>query len=214
MPVSDEARSNSFLVRRCCIPASRTQTLTAVIPGSRWRAPRNTMSRVQDTCVPRPLFISGPVRTRLPAFPARHRRCGTWEDAFMDDMARRAFIKSASIGALAFSVGGVEVLLTPRQARARVGLQGAEPRRGRDARSGRRHACDRRARGRHRPFRRPAAHQPAPLALLSVRVSEMPPPYVNFYRARSAPSCARRRQRKAGRLATSTRRRESGSSRR
>ena len=34
----------------------------------------------------------------------------------MQAMERRAFMKGAGIGALAFTVGGVEVLLTPRQA--------------------------------------------------------------------------------------------------
>jgi len=36
----------------------------------------------------------------------------------MDDIERRAFVKGAAIGAFAFAVGGTEVLLTPRQARA------------------------------------------------------------------------------------------------
>src|SRR5438309_3836662 len=36
----------------------------------------------------------------------------------MDEIPRRGFIKGASLGALAFTVGGVEVLLTPGQARA------------------------------------------------------------------------------------------------
>jgi hypothetical protein len=36
----------------------------------------------------------------------------------LDDMERRAFIKGAAIGALAFTVGGAEVMLTPRQAHA------------------------------------------------------------------------------------------------
>jgi hypothetical protein len=36
----------------------------------------------------------------------------------MDEVQRRAFMKGAAIDALAFSVGGAEVLLTPRQARA------------------------------------------------------------------------------------------------
>jgi len=36
----------------------------------------------------------------------------------MDDVERRAFMKGAGLGALAFTVGGAEVLLTPRQARA------------------------------------------------------------------------------------------------
>ena len=36
----------------------------------------------------------------------------------MHDIERRAFIKGAALGTLAFSVGGAEVMLTPRQARA------------------------------------------------------------------------------------------------
>ena len=36
----------------------------------------------------------------------------------MSDMNRRAFVQSAGLGALAFTVGGVEMLLTPRQAHA------------------------------------------------------------------------------------------------
>jgi hypothetical protein len=36
----------------------------------------------------------------------------------MYDIERRAFMKGATLGALAFTVGGAEVMLTPRQARA------------------------------------------------------------------------------------------------
>ncbi len=36
----------------------------------------------------------------------------------MSDMNRRAFVQSAGLGALAFTVGGVEMLLTPSQAHA------------------------------------------------------------------------------------------------
>src|SRR5258708_33052446 len=36
----------------------------------------------------------------------------------MDQIERRAFIKGAGLGALAFTVGGAEVLLTPGAARA------------------------------------------------------------------------------------------------
>jgi hypothetical protein len=36
----------------------------------------------------------------------------------MYDMQRRAFMQGAALGTLAFTVGGVEVMLTPRQARA------------------------------------------------------------------------------------------------
>ena len=35
----------------------------------------------------------------------------------MHDIERRAFMQGAAIGALAFTVGGDEVLLTPRAAR-------------------------------------------------------------------------------------------------
>ena len=37
----------------------------------------------------------------------------------MASMGRRGFVKGATLGALAFSVGGAEVLMTPNQARAR-----------------------------------------------------------------------------------------------
>src|SRR5262249_18971644 len=40
------------------------------------------------------------------------------EEKSMDEIERRAFVKGAAIGALAFTVGGAEVMLTPRQARA------------------------------------------------------------------------------------------------
>jgi hypothetical protein len=36
----------------------------------------------------------------------------------MDEIQRRAFMKGAAIGTLAFTVGGVETMLTPRQAQA------------------------------------------------------------------------------------------------
>src|SRR6266545_4597561 len=36
----------------------------------------------------------------------------------MDGIARRALVKGAGLGALAFTIGGVEVLLTPAEARA------------------------------------------------------------------------------------------------
>jgi Gluconate 2-dehydrogenase subunit 3 len=37
----------------------------------------------------------------------------------MENIGRRGFVKGATLGALAFSVGGIEVLLTPGEARAR-----------------------------------------------------------------------------------------------
>src|SRR5579864_405298 len=37
----------------------------------------------------------------------------------MESIGRRGFMKGATLGALAFSVGGVEILMTPTEARAR-----------------------------------------------------------------------------------------------
>jgi Gluconate 2-dehydrogenase subunit 3 len=37
----------------------------------------------------------------------------------MESIGRRGFVKGATLGALAFSVGGIEILLTPSEARAR-----------------------------------------------------------------------------------------------
>jgi hypothetical protein len=102
----------------------------------------------------------------------------------MDEVQRRAFMKGAAIGALAFSVGGAEVALTPRQARAQ-----------------------------HVPLRTLTADEavtleamgealvpgakdagvsnfvdqqisiPAEEALLEARIMNVRPPYANFYRA-------------------------------
>src|ERR1700761_7596189 len=37
----------------------------------------------------------------------------------MADVGRRGFVKGATLGALAFSLGGVEVLMSPKEAKAR-----------------------------------------------------------------------------------------------
>ena len=101
----------------------------------------------------------------------------------MDDIARRAFIKGASIGALAFSVGGVEVLLTPRQARAQAvpfKVLTAEEAQTLEAIGDTLAIGARQAGIAH--FVDQQLTQPPPLALLSVRTNEVRPPYVNFYR--------------------------------
>jgi Gluconate 2-dehydrogenase subunit 3 len=41
------------------------------------------------------------------------------EETAMADMGRRGFVKGATLGALAFTVGGVEILMAPGEARAR-----------------------------------------------------------------------------------------------
>jgi hypothetical protein len=102
----------------------------------------------------------------------------------MDDIERRGFIKGAALGALAFTVGGAEVLLTPRDARAQAvpfrTLTPAEvetleavgetivP----TARvSGISHFVDQQL------------SIPAEEALLEARILNVRPPYANFYRA-------------------------------
>jgi hypothetical protein len=97
---------------------------------------------------------------------------------------RRSFMKSAAAGALAFTVGGVDVLLTPREARAQnvpfrllksgeadtleaIGetmVPGARA-------GGIAHFLD-------QQFSVPAEE-----ALLQARILNVRPPYVNFYRA-------------------------------
>src|SRR5262245_38588716 len=97
---------------------------------------------------------------------------------------RRDFMRGAALGALAFTVGGVQVLLTPREARARgvpyrllaaseaetleaIGdtlLPGA-----RDA--GISHFVDQQI------------SVPAEEALLEARILNVRPPYANFYKA-------------------------------
>jgi len=76
----------------------------------------------------------------------------------MHDIERRAFMKGAGLGALAFTVGGAEVLLTPGEARARSV-----------------------------PFRLLKENEAEPCeALLEARILNVKPPFVNFYRAAMA----------------------------
>src|SRR5580693_1055480 len=102
----------------------------------------------------------------------------------MGEIARRDFVRGGALGALAFTVAGAEVLLTPRQARAQgVPFRVLEPPEvaileavGETLAIGARqdgiaHFVD-------QQLTVPPAH-----ALLSLRVTEVRPPYVNFYRA-------------------------------
>jgi Gluconate 2-dehydrogenase subunit 3 len=128
------------------------------------------------------LFNSARNRFRLRRVKDTGGRAGTG-GAFMDDIARRAFIKGASIGALAYSVGGVEVLLTPREARAQgLAFKMLTP----DEAATLEAIGDTLAIGARQAgiahFVDQQLTQPPPLALLSVRVNEIRPPYVNFYR--------------------------------
>jgi Gluconate 2-dehydrogenase subunit 3 len=106
------------------------------------------------------------------------------EGKIMHDIERRAFVKGAAIGALAFTVGGAEVLLTPGAARAQgvpfKTLTATE-------------AATLEALGETLV---PGARQagishfvdqqisiPAEEALLEARILNVRPPYANFYRA-------------------------------
>ena len=102
----------------------------------------------------------------------------------MDDMQRRAFMKGAAIGALAFSVGGAEVMLTPRQAQAQnVPLRTLTPEQ----------AATLGAMGEALvPGAKDAGvvnfvdqqlSIPAEQALLQARILNVRPPFANFYRA-------------------------------
>jgi hypothetical protein len=102
----------------------------------------------------------------------------------MDDIERRAFMKGAATGALAFTVGGVEVMLTPRQAhsqniplRTLTAEQGATL----DA-MGETLVPGAKAAG-ITNFVDQQISGPAEEALLQARILNVRPPYANFYRA-------------------------------
>jgi Gluconate 2-dehydrogenase subunit 3 len=102
----------------------------------------------------------------------------------MDTVGRRRFVQGAALGALAFTVGGVEKLLTPREARAQdVPLRTLRPE----------EAETLEALG---EMLVPGARQagivhfvdqqlsvPPEEALLEARILNVRPPYLNFYRA-------------------------------
>jgi hypothetical protein len=102
----------------------------------------------------------------------------------MDDVARRAFMQGAGIGALAFTVGGVEVLLTAAQARAQgVPLLMLEPAEAQTLEAiGETLALGARQAG-IAHFVDQQLSLPPSYALLTIRVSEVRPPYIDFYRA-------------------------------
>jgi hypothetical protein len=102
----------------------------------------------------------------------------------MDDMERRAFIKGAAIGALAFTVGGAEVMLTPRQAHAdKVPLRTltADQAATLDA-MGEALVPGAKEAG-ITNFVDLQLSIPAEEALLQARILNVRPPYANFYRA-------------------------------
>ena len=102
----------------------------------------------------------------------------------MQDIERRAFMKGAGLGALAFTVSGVEVMLTPGEARAQgVPFRLLKANEGETIealgetlvpgarKAGVAHFVDQQL------------SVPAGEALLEARILNVKPPYANFYRA-------------------------------
>jgi Gluconate 2-dehydrogenase subunit 3 len=102
----------------------------------------------------------------------------------MEEIARRDFVTGAALGALVFTVGGAEVLLTARQARAQgVPFRVLEPEEVRTLEAvGETLAIGARQDGIAHFVDQQLTVSP-PHALLSLRVTEVRPPYVDFYRA-------------------------------
>ncbi len=101
----------------------------------------------------------------------------------MDSIARRTFVKSATIGTLAFMVGGVETMLTPAAARAQsvpLRVLTADEAETLEA------IGDVLAIGARQAgiayFVDQQLTVPPGQALISLRVTDLRPPYVDFYR--------------------------------
>ena len=101
----------------------------------------------------------------------------------MDAMERRVFLKGASMGMLAFTVGGAEILMTPGEARARAvpfRLLSGEEAETLEALGEALVPGAREAGVAH--FIDQQVSVPANEALLEARIVNIRPPYVNFYR--------------------------------
>jgi hypothetical protein len=102
----------------------------------------------------------------------------------MNEMQRRAFMQGAALGALAFTVGGVEVMLTPREAHAQnIPLRTLTPDQGATLDAvGETLVPGAKAAG-VTNFVDQQISGPPEQALLQARILSMRPPYANFYRA-------------------------------
>ena len=102
----------------------------------------------------------------------------------MDAMERRVFLKGASMGVLAFTVGGIEILMTPGEARARAvpfRLLNAEEAETLEALGETLVPGAREAGVAH--FIDQQVSVPPGEALLEARIVNIKPPFINFYRA-------------------------------
>jgi hypothetical protein len=102
----------------------------------------------------------------------------------MDDLERRVFLKGASMGLLAFTVAGVDVLMSPGEARARAvpfRLLSAEEAETLEALGETLLPGAREAGVAH--FIDQQVSVPPGEALLEARIVNVRPPFINFYRA-------------------------------
>ena len=102
----------------------------------------------------------------------------------MDPVKRRTFMKGAAAGAFAFTIGGVEVMLTPGEARAQgvpLKVLTADEAKALEA-VGEAFAPGARETG-IANFVDQQCSVPPHEALLNVRIANVQPPFVNFYRA-------------------------------
>jgi hypothetical protein len=123
-------------------------------------------------------------RRRRPRTPRRKNEQKAFREEAMSEIERRALIKGAGLSALAFTVGGADVLLSPRQAYAQgatfktltseqvatLETMGETLVPGAQA-AGISHFVDQQISG------------PPQEALLEARILNIKPPYANFYRA-------------------------------
>jgi hypothetical protein len=102
----------------------------------------------------------------------------------MDRLERRAFMKGAAIGALAFSVGGAEVLLTPQQAHAQgIPLKVLSAAEAKSLEAVSETLVPNARTAGIANFIDQQCAVPPHQALLSLRIANARPPFVNFYRA-------------------------------
>ncbi len=102
----------------------------------------------------------------------------------MDAIERRAFMKGAGLGALAFTVGGAQVLMTPAQARAEgVPLRTLKPDEAATIEAVGEALVPGAAKAGVANFIDQQLSIPAGEALLEARILNVKPPFANFYRA-------------------------------
>src|SRR5215467_11790947 len=102
----------------------------------------------------------------------------------MNAIERRAFVKGAGLGALAFTVGGTQVLLTPAQARAEgVPLRTLKPEEAETIEAMGEALVPGARQAGIANFVDQQLSIPAEEALLEARILNVRPPFANFYRA-------------------------------